>query len=439
MMTPLKINPVVVVGVPTLLDHPLSWEWSDFYMGLQFPLGTSMCRVRIGKKYVDEARNEIVAAALDMNADYVLFISDDVLAPARTFELLWRHRKHIVTGVYWTKNNPTLPYLWNGLMRGPHTEWTYGDFFKVDWAGCDCLLVSTEVFRKMKQPWFSRDWNYNVSNTPAFLATEDLYFYTKARELGFELFCDTAVQCDHQDRSTGLRYGLTQEMPQYLKREKWERGLAGKLIADLGCYKTISYFDHDCKVIRIDHDPTVAPDMLCDLRGIPVVDEHFDVVHARHVLEHFSFLELPAVLKEWLRILKVGGELILNVPNLAFAAKEILKADEDQAYDATYGFWQTYGRQENDAEGEAHKHGFIKRSLERLLAQFPALTQVRVETVDDGMNLQARAVKGESTKPFAIVPAWERLLDGVSRNGNGAVKLEIVVEPEPEFIGAKHG
>ena len=120
-----KINPLVLVGVPTLQDAPISWEWTDYFMGMAFPLGASVARSRIKGKIVADARNAIVDQALMSNADYVLFISDDVLCPPRTFEMLWRHRKHLATGVYWTKYQPTHPYLWNGLMNGPHFDWTY--------------------------------------------------------------------------------------------------------------------------------------------------------------------------------------------------------------------------------------------------------------------------------------------------------------------------
>ena len=46
-----------------------------------------------------------------------------------------------------------------------------------------------------------------------------------------------------------------------------------------------------------------------------------DLVYVSHVLEHFSFKELPSVLKEWKRILKVGGILRLGVPNFEVLTK----------------------------------------------------------------------------------------------------------------------
>ena len=136
-MSHYKIDPKVLVGVPTLMDRPLSWKWTDAYLGMAFPLGCSMARKRVQGKEIGLARNIIVEEALSLNADYVLFISDDVLPPQRVFEDLAKHKKDMVTGVYWSKAQPTKPYIWRDMMKGPFEDWKYGEFFEIDWAGVD--------------------------------------------------------------------------------------------------------------------------------------------------------------------------------------------------------------------------------------------------------------------------------------------------------------
>jgi predicted SAM-dependent methyltransferase len=44
-------------------------------------------------------------------------------------------------------------------------------------------------------------------------------------------------------------------------------------------------------------------------------DASVDLVYACHVLEHFSHLMVPDVLKEWGRVIKPGGRLCLSVPD----------------------------------------------------------------------------------------------------------------------------
>ena len=289
-----KINPMVMIGVPTLQQRPISWRWMDYYLGLAFPLGTSVARYRVHDADIAVARNLICEEALRVNAEWVFFISDDVCAPPRAFEMLWRHRQMLVTGVYWTKSHPTHPYLWNGLMKGPFLDWKYGEFFPVDWAGCDCLLINTEVLKTVPAPWFSTHWNYDESTKPAYLATEDLYFYTKTRKYGFQLYCDSGVQCDHLERENEMVYGLTTGMKQFQGFEQTIQRQQGKiLVADIGAGTDTPWFGNEAKIIRIDNRAELKPDLMCDVRAVHVEDEHFDVVHSRHVLEHFMHLETP--------------------------------------------------------------------------------------------------------------------------------------------------
>src|SRR3977135_2460928 len=102
-----RINPVVLVSVPTLEPRPLSWEWSDAYYGMAFPLGAQQTRLRIHGQDGADVRNAIVETALQKGADYILFIGDDNLPPANLFELLHRHKEMLVTGVYWSKGYPS--------------------------------------------------------------------------------------------------------------------------------------------------------------------------------------------------------------------------------------------------------------------------------------------------------------------------------------------
>jgi|GEM_PF-5335583 len=267
-MSHYKIDPKAMIGVPTLMDRPLSWRWMDAYYSVSFPLGTSVARRRIQNKSIGLARNMIIEEALSLNCEYVLFIADDVHVGQRVFEQLLTHKVDMVTGVYWTKYHPTKPYIFKGMMKGPHEDWTFGEFFEIDWSGIDCLLVHTDVFRKIEPPWFSTDWAYNEGQSTKSIATEDLYFFTKTRKAGFKLWCDTSVQCGHEDRNTHYIYGLTDEMPQVVNRVKWELYGKNKKIADVGCGRNTPYFGKDVKVTRIDGDPEVRPDVLCDIRSI---------------------------------------------------------------------------------------------------------------------------------------------------------------------------
>jgi predicted SAM-dependent methyltransferase len=58
------------------------------------------------------------------------------------------------------------------------------------------------------------------------------------------------------------------------------------------------------------------PDIECDIRHIPLPTDYVDIAYSIHVLEHFYRWEATEVLKEWVRVLKPGGKLVVEVPCL---------------------------------------------------------------------------------------------------------------------------
>ena len=68
------------------------------------------------------------------------------------------------------------------------------------------------------------------------------------------------------------------------------------------------------------------PDVVCDIRTMEVIESNCaDEVMAIHVIEHFWRWEVVDVLREWVRVLKPGGRLVLETPNLLTACEELLK------------------------------------------------------------------------------------------------------------------
>lgn len=62
---------------------------------------------------------------------------------------------------------------------------------------------------------------------------------------------------------------------------------------------------------------SIQPDVVADVTGhLPFPDDHADEVHAIHVFEHILRWQVDDVLKEWTRVLKPGGLLVLEMPCL---------------------------------------------------------------------------------------------------------------------------
>ena len=429
-----RINPLIAIGIPSW--GTVSLTWARAYRHLGGMLGASMIEMTVENKPIAAARNELMLQAFAHKCDFLFFLGDDVLPPGDAVHKLWTRMQadpdlHLVTGVYWTKGWPTHPYLWRGMQRGPYIDWKMGEFFEVDYAGCDCLLMRLSPELEALGPeWFSTDWVWEPDQAApdAGLATEDFYFYTKARKAGLRLWCDTGVQCLHEDRTSRLTFGLTTDMPQAggELRSLPDAAVEGMpvRVADIGSGKDTPYFGPDCEVVRFDADEAVRPEYRCDVRRLPVPDRCFDVVHSRHVLEHFGRAEVPAVLREWLRVLRVGGELRLSVPNVAHAAERLLGFERgDEGFDQ-YAGWQLYGQQVD--QRDYHRTGFTPKILRRLLEQIGGLRNIQVVTAGGGINVEATATKAVHSAPLALVPEWDAIMAA-----EGAAMAGVSPPPSP--------
>ncbi len=411
-----KLATRVYLGIPTLSGNRRSPAWIDAMAGLQMPLGSSLGRIWIEDETIAAARNALCERALADGAPYLVMLGDDVLpSPNMLIQMLatigrempiddeHTARVSMLTGVYWTKAYPTEPYLWNGLLEGSFSDWKVGELLPVDLAGCDALIIETAMLKEIPRPWFSTEWTFEPGQRVSSIATEDFYFYTKARKHGFRLFVDTAIQCWHEDRETGQLFGLTVAMPQAGGVPEGGDGVL--LVAEVGSGTDSPAWGPNCTVTRFDARPEVKPDVRCDIRKLPEgYFGKYDIVHARHVLEHFGRGEAPDLVRHWAKLLKPGGELIIRVPNLANALRHILDGEPD-----LYDWAQLYGEQKYELD--YHKNGFTARKLKGLLTTLDLFLDIDVIEEDDGDNLKASARLARVDEPDAIGPWWDVIRD----------------------------
>jgi len=62
-------------------------------------------------------------------------------------------------------------------------------------------------------------------------------------------------------------------------------------------------------------------------KPLPFKDNTFDLIYASHVLEHIPWYKTEEVLREWVRILKPGGQLEVWVPDGLKICQTLLKAE----------------------------------------------------------------------------------------------------------------
>ena len=408
----------VIVGIPSF--GMVSTYFLQARLSQQFPLVSSAFDKIVLNKPIADARNEIVEFALSQGANYIYWLDDDVIAPPDAFLKLFNQHKDIINGVYWSKSNPPMPLLFRGHLDGPYYDWHKGDLIEIDAAGSGLTLVKTDVYRKIQkelgEPWYSVNYSSfaGIKDTPV-NNTEDLYFYWKAKKAGYKVWADTSIQAFHYDKNSGVMFGIPANSPQ--ANADWEILPEGsKLIADIGSGPISPYMRDEGKVVSFDIREELRPSVVCDIRHLPVPNQTFDIVYSSHTLEHFGFHDVQNVLKEWVRTLKIGGELRLIVPNLRHVGYR-LAMDQVVATD----YWVMYGEQ--DYPKNFHAAGFTPKSLLALVKSLGCFEDIEVsegnvfgepDNLAWSIQLRARKVSHpeidnitpENIDPSPASPSW---------------------------------
>lgn len=102
-----------------------------------------------------------------------------------------------------------------------------------------------------------------------------------------------------------------------------------------------------------------------DITKLPYENHSVDVIYASHVLEYFDREEVLSVLKEWLRVLKVGGTLRTAVPNFEVMTK--LYTEGVLTLEKVLG--PLYGRMKMGDQWIYHKTTYDFKSLQQVLEE----------------------------------------------------------------------
>lgn len=84
-------------------------------------------------------------------------------------------------------------------------------------------------------------------------------------------------------------------------------------------------FTDTFEIHTLDKDERVKPTFVGDICSMPLEGESYEAVIAHHVLEHVVYRDVGRALSEFYRVLKPGGELFIEVPNLDYACELILQ------------------------------------------------------------------------------------------------------------------
>lgn len=184
--------------------------------GLEVPEDTQIKWV-IGHS-IAASMNDLVRALYQAEADWLFILGDDhVFAPNLLMRLL-EHEKDIVVPICLTRLPPYKPVVFTEFVedtmyrrRLDLDQQPGGGLIPIHSAGTAGMVVRREVFDTLEEPWFE----FGMISSEQI--GEDVYFCDKARDAGFDLYCDLDTPLGHITSSIvwpvrqpqGWTYGFT--------------------------------------------------------------------------------------------------------------------------------------------------------------------------------------------------------------------------------------
>lgn len=151
------------------------------------------------------ARNNIVQTAFGLNTDYVLMVDSDMVLPKDALVNLTedpvdvclgycpRRSDHSMSAIFRLTQPNGKPYVgFGGAYSVAELRDHEAKRIQIHGGGMACALIRTNLFRRLKDPWF--DW---VNTYGGATMSEDLYFCEKCKNAGFPIYVDTRVSCGH--------------------------------------------------------------------------------------------------------------------------------------------------------------------------------------------------------------------------------------------------
>jgi SAM-dependent methyltransferase len=139
---------------------------------------------------------------------------------------------------------------------------------------------------------------------------------------------------------------------------------------------TVGFNSPDWTEVRLDIDESVHPDIVGTMTDMAAVsDASVDAVYSSHTIEHLYPHEVSIALKEFLRVLRPDGFLVITCPDLQSVAQLIV---DDKLTEAAYtspagpiaAIDILYGHRPHLARGKlhmAHHCGFTRKVLGAVL------------------------------------------------------------------------
>lgn len=195
------------IGIPCRLQGRTTLFWESLEEVVR-PDDTQVLIRR--NNSVAQARNEIAAEALDRGAEWIWWLDDDLIFAPDTLLRALERPEDIVIGLSMMRmpaiggqQGSTFKPLWS--QRTHHGDkWAPVEQIVTEANGLMRLVSGTgggvltrrRVFEKVARPWWA------IGQYVPDMFWEDIYFYDKCRQAGFEVWGDPSIKFGHDTMVT---------------------------------------------------------------------------------------------------------------------------------------------------------------------------------------------------------------------------------------------
>jgi len=136
-------------------------------------------------------RERLATEAINVGAEYILWLDSDIVFPATTAVRLLAHNEDVVAANYIRRQLPAkgVAYEVIGDWENPLPFEVYDDLVEVEGVGMGCMLMKTEIFHNISKPWFEFGWSPESND---FLG-EDMILCQKIAQAGHTIKIDTVL------------------------------------------------------------------------------------------------------------------------------------------------------------------------------------------------------------------------------------------------------
>ena len=158
------------------------------------------CAFQMGS-LIYTSRNNLALQAMKTEFDYMLWLDSDMVFQQdlliRMKQTMDENGLDFLTGLYFRRVPPFTPVLFDQLDIAEDGSCTWTDWkdvpeglFKIGGCGFGCVLIKTDVL-------FDVQAKFGEMFNPIANMGEDLSFCWRARQCGYDIWCDPSLVCGH--------------------------------------------------------------------------------------------------------------------------------------------------------------------------------------------------------------------------------------------------